>query len=110
MRGTPAIYYKALNQQFHILGAEKGLFFINLGLGVAIAISAKFSLVMDLLAIVFLFVGHTAAVLITKADPLMKMIFLRHIRYQKYYRPFSGIHAKTKIPKMSVPIYQTLNG
>jgi type IV secretion system protein VirB3 len=110
MRGTPAIYYKSLNRSFHILGVEKDLFFINIGLGVAIAISAKFSLFMDLIAFLFLLFGHGAGILITRSDPIMKKIYLRHIRYQKYYAPTSSLQAKSKPPKMSVPVYQFQNG
>lgn len=109
MRGTPAIYYKALNRPFYILGVEKELFFINIGLSVAIAMAAKFSLLMDLIALIFMVGWHTASIFITKSDPIMKKIYLHHIRYKKYYQPNSNIHAISKPPKMSVPVYQYHN-
>lgn len=110
MRGTPSVFYKSLNHRFNINGVDKDLFILNVGLSGVIALSAKFSLVMSIIAVLVMMIGHGAGVLITRADPIMKNIFLRHIHFKKYYPPISGIHAKSKLPKLSVPIYQTNNG
>ncbi len=107
MRSTPEIYFQSLNRRFTIMGAEKSLFFLNLGLSGAIALSAKFYWVMDITALMILLMGHAVGVLITRSDPMMKEIYLRHIRYKKYYPSLSGLQAKHEIPKFSVPSYST---
>ncbi len=110
MRGTPSVFYKSLNYRFNICGVDKDLFILNVGLSVVIALSAKFSLIMSAIAVLVMIIGHFTGVLITRSDPIMKNIFLRHIRYKKYYEPIPGMHEKIKSPTLSVPVYQTNNG
>lgn len=110
MRGTVAIYYKALNREFNVLGVDRQLFYLFVGLTLPIAFSARLSLVMDGVALLVFACLHGAGVLITRADNQMLAIFRRHIHYKKYYPPVSGIHALPRVVKASVPYYQGKRG
>jgi type IV secretory pathway TrbD component len=105
-----ALYFKSLNRQFQIIGIDRKLFFLLLGLCAPIAYSARFSFSMDVVAIVLFMVGYIAAVFITRADSQLLQIYLRHIKYKNYYAPQPGIHASIRLVKPSVPVYQGQKG
>lgn len=100
-----ALYFKSLNRQFHIMGIDRQLFFLLLGLCAPIAYSARFSVVMDLIAGMLFLVGYIGGVFITRADPQLLQIYLRHIKYKNYYAPLPGVHAPIRLVKPSVPVY-----
>jgi type IV secretory pathway TrbD component len=107
---TEALYFKSLNRQFHIIGIDRQLFFLLLGLCAPIAYSARFAIGMDIAAIVLFLVGYIAGIFMTRADPQLLQIYLRHIKYRNYYAPESGIHSPIRLVKPSVPIYQGKKG
>ena len=105
MHGTPVIYFNALNRPFTVLGVDRALFYVFVGLCLAIAFSARLSPVMDGVA-VLLFMGlQSIGVLLTRLDPQILLIYRRHIHYRNYYAAQSGIHAKIPAVKPSVPCY-----
>lgn len=110
MRGTSVIYYKAINRDFNVLGVDRQLFYLFVGLTLPIAFSARLSPMMDCVALgVFAFL-HGVGVLMTRADNQMLAIYRRHIHYKKYYPAVSGIHAQPGFLKPSVPYYQGKRG
>lgn len=110
MRGTPAIFFQSLNRPFNILGVDRQLFFLFVGLCLPIAFSARLSLFMDGVAVFVFTVFYVAGVLITRLDQQMLVIYRRHIHYKKYYVATAGIHAVIPLLKPSVPVYQGKGG
>lgn len=105
VRGTPAIFFKSLNRYFNIMGVDRQLFFLFVGLSLPIAFSARLTPSMDILALSVFVILHTVGVLITRADNQMLAIYRRHIHYRKYYAAIPGIHAKIPMVRPSVPLY-----
>ena len=110
MRGTAVTYYQALNREFNVLGVDRQLFYLFVGLTVPIAFSARLSPIMDVLAFVVFAGLHTLGVLITRADNQMLAIYRRHIHYRKSYQAVAGIHAVSRVVPPSVPFYQGRRG
>ena len=110
VKGAVKIGVKSLNRPFFIMGVDRRLFFLLLGFCVPIAYSARFSLEMDIITIIIFSLGYIAALLITRADPEFLQIYIRHIKYRKYYAAQAGIHAPIKFLKPSVPLYQGKTG
>jgi type IV secretory pathway TrbD component len=104
------MYFNALNRPFNVLGVDRPLFFLLVGLCLPIAFSAHLAPGMDLLALALFGVLYGAGVLITRADNQMLAIYRRHIHYKKYYAHHPGIHAKKPLIKASVPFYQGKRG
>ncbi len=111
MRGTPSLYYQSLNRPFKIMGVERQLFFLILGITTPIAVAAQFSPKMDLLALMLFLLGHSIGLLVTRVDAQMLGIYRRHIRYQQFYAALPGVNAA--VPALnppSVPVYQGQKG
>jgi len=110
MHGTPVIYFKSLNRTFNVLGVDRQLFFLFVGLCLPIAFSARLAPIMDGMAVMTFLVLYVIGVLLTRVDNQMLAIYRRHIRYKKYYAANPGIHARIPLLKPSVPIYQGKRG
>lgn len=110
LRGTPAIYFKSLNRFFNVLGVERSLFFLFVGLSLPIAFSARLVPWMDVISGTVFMLLYVAGVLMTRADNQMLAIYRRHIHYKKYYTAQPSIHAEIPLLKPSVPIYQGQRG
>lgn len=110
LRGTATVYFKSLNRAFNVLGVDRQLFFLFVGLTLPIAFSARLAPMMDFVAGGIFILLHTVGVLITRADNQMLAIFRRHIHYKKYYAAVSGIHAQLPLLRVSVPVYQGKRG
>jgi hypothetical protein len=109
-RGTPVVYFQAFGKQFTVLGVEKKLFFLLLGCTLPIITSSHFSLSMLIVALVAFGFMHVAGILITRADSQMVEIYKQHIHYKRYYSAISGINAKIRPIKPSVPVYEGKRG
>lgn len=110
MRGTPALYFAALNRHFTVCGVERSLFYLFVGIGLAIVFSARLSFWMDIIA-GSIFLGlHAIGVLVTRLDPQILLIYRRHIHLQSYYAPHPSINAKIPLLKPSVPFYGVKRG
>jgi type IV secretory pathway TrbD component len=110
MHGTPAIYFTALNRHFTVCGVDRSLFYLFVGISLAIAFSARLSLGMGVVA-GGIFLGlHAIGVLVTRLDPQILLIYRRHIHWQSYYDPHPGINAPIPLLKSSVPFYGTKRG
>lgn len=111
LRGTPSIYYQSLNRPFKIMGVERQLFFLIMGITTPIAVAGQFSPKTDICAFILFAIGHLIGVLITRADQQMLMIYRRHIQYKKYYTANPGVNARISplIPP-SVPVYEGKKG
>lgn len=110
VNGTKAIYFKSLNRPFTILGVERSLFYLLVGLCLPIAYSARLSLVMDIVAIGVFLLLHTLGILATRVDNQLLAIYRRHIHYAKVYTAHPGINAHVPLLKPSVPFYQGQSG
>ncbi|MBA2649059.1 MAG: VirB3 family type IV secretion system protein [Legionella sp.] len=99
-----------LNRHFNIFGVDSQLFYLNVGLTLPIAFSARLSVVMIVVAALVFMVLHSVCLLITRADNQMLAIYRRHIHYRKFYSATPGIHAKMPKVKPSVPFYQGKRG
>lgn len=110
MRGTPAIYFQSLNRHFNVLGVDRQLFFLFVGLCLPIAFSARLSPIMDIVALSIFIFFYVIGVLLTRVDNQILSIYKRHIHYKKYYAAVSGIHAKVPVVKPSVPFFQGKRG
>ena len=106
MRGTPALYFKSLNRPFTVLGVDRALFYLFVGLCLAIAFSARLSPVMDIVAGVVFLILHGIGVFVTRVDSQILAIYRRHIHYHHYYAAQPVLHAKIPSIKPSVPLYQ----
>jgi type IV secretory pathway TrbD component len=110
MRGTATIYFKALNREFHVLGVDRQLFYLFVGLCLPIAVSAHLNWLMDLIAVFIFMVLYIAGVYVTRIDKQMLAIYRRHISYQEYYPAHPSVLAKNTLIKPSVPFYQGKRG
>jgi type IV secretion system protein TrbD len=110
MRGTPALYFKSLNRPFNVLGVDKSLFYLSIGICLPIAFSSRLLPIMDGIAVLVFLIFYLVGSLITRADHQMLAIYKRHINYRGYYAAISGIHSKIVRIKPSVPVYQGKNG
>lgn len=110
MRGTSTVYFKALNREFHVLGVDRQLFYLIVGLSLPIAVSAHLNWLMDLIALLIFIILYLAGVYITRIDKQMLAIYRRHIHYQAYYPAHPSVIAKNILIKPSVPIYQGKRG
>jgi type IV secretory pathway TrbD component len=107
MRGDAAPYFKSLNRPFLVMGVERSLFYLLIGLCLPIAFSGRFRPWMDLMTVLvfsFLYIG---GVILARIDSQMLVIFKRHIQYGRYYAAQPGIHAKIRPIRASVPSYKT---
>ena len=110
IRGTPSLYFQSLNRPFNVLGVDRQLFFLFVGLCLPIAFAARLNLVVDLITLVLFLFLHTIGILVTRADQQILAIYRRHIHYRNYYAAYPGIHAKVALVKPSVPFYQGKKG
>src|SRR5208283_4406998 len=84
--------HQSANRPNQILGADRELVLIT----ILTAISLAFSLGTwwgFALAVVFWIVAVAVLQRMGKADPLLRQIYLRHIRYQSFYPAKSGIYS-----------------
>jgi type IV secretory pathway TrbD component len=110
MRGTPTPYFKALNRNFHVLGVDRQLFYLFIGLCLPIAVSAHLSWMMDGITLLLFMMLYMAGVFITRIDTQMLTIYRRHIHYQRYYPAHPSPRAHNVLIKASVPFYQGKRG
>jgi type IV secretory pathway TrbD component len=105
MRGTPSLFYQSLNRYFHVLGVERSLFYLFVGICLPIAVAGRLALLPDLIAISLFTLLHASGVLITRVDNQILEIYRRHIHYRKYYAAQCGIHSQIRTIKPSVPYF-----
>ena len=110
MRGTAALYFKSLNRNFTVMGVDREIFFLFVGLSVPVAFSGHLAPLMDVIAIVIFLLLYTIGIMVTRADPQILKIYRRHIHYKKYYSSVPGIHSNIPRIKASVPYYQGKGG
>lgn len=110
MRGTPAIYFKSLNRHFTVMGVERQLFYLFVGICLPIAFSAHLSPIMDCIALIVFAILYCLGVMVTRADDQILPIYRRHIHYKKYYSANAGIHANLTLLKPSVSVFEGKRG
>lgn len=109
-RGTPALYFQALNRPFLIAGVQRELFYLLVAFCAPIVISGHLRMVMDVMGGLLFGIGYLGGILMTRADYQIIALFRSHIRYRKYYAAQPGLHADIPLLKNSVPIYQGQRG
>jgi len=110
MHGTPVTYFKSLNRPFTVLGVDRSLFYLFVGIGLAIAFSARLALVMDVVAGMVFVVLHAMGVLLTRVNANVLAVYRRHIHYRSYYTAQPSIGSSVPLIKPSVPVYQDQRG
>lgn len=103
-RGTQTAYFKSLNRPMLILGIDRSLFFLLVGLCLPIAFSGHLGPLMDIIAGLFFMLCYFASLTITRADPQMLNLYRRYLRYSSYYAAQPSVHAKPVMQQVSVPI------
>lgn len=84
--------HQSANRPNQILGGDRELVLI----AILIAVSLAFSLGTwwgFTLAVVFWLAAVAVLQRMGKADPLLRQVYMRHIRYQAFYQAKSGIHS-----------------
>ncbi|RUM95290.1 conjugal transfer protein TrbD [Pseudaminobacter arsenicus] len=81
--------HRALSRPNHLMGADRELVLLT-GLATVILIFVVLTWFSALLGIA-IWIGVVSALrIMAKADPMMRQVYLRHIRYRQAYRPTSS--------------------
>ena len=81
--------HRALSRSNHLMGADRELVLLT-GLATVILIFVVLTWFSALLGIA-IWIGVVGALrMMAKADPMMRQVYLRHVRYQQAYRPTSS--------------------
>lgn len=81
--------HRALSRPNHLMGADRELVLLT-GLATVILIFVVLTWFSVLLGIA-IWIGVVGALrIMAKADPMMRQVYLRHIRYRPNYRPTSS--------------------
>ena len=86
---------QALCRPDHLWGAERELV-LSSALVVAMLLFLGWDMMLTVFGLLFWVLVYTALKMMAKADPLMSKVYLRHIRYQPYYRAFSTPFANVR--------------
>ena len=81
--------HRALSRPSLLIGADRELVLLT-GLAAAILIFVVLTWYAALIGTLLWFVVLAALRMMAKADPMMRRIYLRHIRYRAIYRPTSS--------------------
>lgn len=104
-RGEPVRYYQSLNRPILILGMDRSLFFLLVGLSLPIAFSAHLAPLMDCFALGFFSLGYIVTWLLTRDDLQVLSLLRRYLHYHPYYAAQPNLNSKQLAPEPSVPIY-----
>ncbi len=80
--------HRALSRPALLFGADRELVLVT-GLASVILIFVILDLIAAVVGIVLWIVVVGLLRMMAKADPLMRKVYLRHIKYRNYYRPTS---------------------
>lgn len=80
--------YRALHRPQQIMGGERELMLLSLLLSVTLIVSAL-NLVALIIGVSLWLICAYGLRQMAKADPVMSKIYMRQLRYQDYYGPFS---------------------
>ena len=81
--------HRALSRPNHLMGADRELVLLT-GLATVILIFVVLTWFSALLGIA-IWIGVVGALrMMAKADPMMRQVYLRHVRYRQTYRPTSS--------------------
>ena len=81
--------HRALSRPNHLMGADRELVLLT-GLAAVILMFVVLTWYSLLFGMVVWIAVVGALRLMAKADPMMRQVYLRHIRYQQTYRPTSS--------------------
>lgn len=81
--------HRALSRPNHLMGADRELVLLT-GLATVILIFVVLTWFSALLGIAIWIVVVGALRMMAKADPMMRQVYLRHVRYRQAYRPTSS--------------------
>lgn len=81
--------HRALSRPALLFGADRELVLVT-GLASAILIFVILKMIAAILGILIWILVVGILRMMAKADPLMRSVYLRHIRYRAYYRPTSS--------------------
>ncbi len=81
--------HRALSRPALLFGADRELVLVT-GLASAILIFVILKMIAAILGVLIWILVVGILRMMAKADPLMRSVYLRHIRYRAYYRPTSS--------------------
>jgi type IV secretion system protein VirB3 len=99
-KAREVVIHQCGNRPNQILGGDRELVLIS----ILTAVSLAFSLATwwGLGLSMAFWIGSVAVLQrMGKADPLMRQIYLRHIRYRSFYPAKSGLHSRCVLPPRS---------
>ncbi len=85
--------YQALNKPFLLFGGERELMIIVLLIPFLLIYLEPFAVFNWVAAISIWIILSTILRMMAKADPLMSKIYIRQLKYQKYYRAVASASA-----------------
>lgn len=86
--------HRALSRPNHLMGADRELVLLT-GLATVILIFVVLTWFSALFGLAVWIVVVAALRMMAKADPMMRQVYLRHIRYRAHYRPTSSPWRRT---------------
>ncbi len=88
------IIHQSANRQNQLLGGDRELVLVMIMIagGLAFSLASWWGIG---LAVVLWIVSVAALQRMGKADPLLRPVYLRHIRYTGFYAAKSGLHGRT---------------
>lgn len=81
--------HRALSRPALLFGADRELVLVT-GLASAILIFVILKMIAAILGVLIWILVVGILRMMAKSDPLMRSVYLRHIRYRAYYRPTSS--------------------
>jgi hypothetical protein len=67
-RGTPVVFYQALNRNFHMMGVNQKLFLLFIPCWVTLPLAWGFKPIIIVFSLMLFAVLHTIGILLTRAD------------------------------------------
>ena len=86
------VIHQSANRPNQILGGDRELVLVTLLVSVALAFSLA-TLWGIALAVAFWLSSIAVLQRMGKADPMLRQVYMRHIRYRAFYPAKSGLHA-----------------
>jgi type IV secretion system protein TrbD len=92
-KSREVIIHQSVNRPNLVLGGDRELVLVT----IMVSFSLAFSLASwwgVILSVVFWIAAMAALQRMGKADPLLRHVYLRHVRYRGFYAAKSGLHAR----------------
>src|SRR5436305_14949695 len=96
-RPREIVIHQSANRPNQILGGDRELVLVTILISVSLAFSLATWWGVGL-SILFWLTAIAVLQRMGKADPLLRQVYLRHIRYRPFYPAKSGLYSRLRIP------------